>query len=345
MNEQRSMVWEFSLQVEAGVNAELPLWLCKILVSKELVTVRRPTFLGDRCVCQAPQRGTPCVAQWPHQPCHAGSEPHACSRVAEARLKLLSSVRHAHDRPVPRCRIQRRLNAGAACENLKARCPYFYAAAKEYSELCAAHALRTFALRPLAGHRKRQVQMSCLHAAEQAAPRKRTREHERLACEALHRSAARQAQVAYSCSRCREEEPDGELARVVFGAYRERYHKLAGGALGLDRSEDINDFRQKLSQEELHRAPPRAALRCAARCLCDDCRLKQHDSVMHCLCALWNLRPRCLAAWRHAFWLLCCLVAPMLARTGLASLCWRLLDAYALVCHAAWHGLSYGTLS
>ena len=35
------------------------------------------------------------------------------------------------------CRIQRRLNAGAACENLKARCPYFFAAAKDVAELCA----------------------------------------------------------------------------------------------------------------------------------------------------------------------------------------------------------------
>ena len=34
-------------------------------------------------------------------------------------------------------RIQRRLTAGAACENLKARCPYFYAAAKGFSDLCA----------------------------------------------------------------------------------------------------------------------------------------------------------------------------------------------------------------
>jgi hypothetical protein len=37
------------VQVEAWANAELPLWLCKALVSKDLVAVKRPTFLGERC--------------------------------------------------------------------------------------------------------------------------------------------------------------------------------------------------------------------------------------------------------------------------------------------------------
>eukprot|EP00892_Ulva_mutabilis_P006716 jgi/Ulvmu1/4416/UM002_0141.1 len=32
-------------------------------------------------------------------------------------------------------RIQRRLTAGAACENLKARCPYYYSMAKEFCAL------------------------------------------------------------------------------------------------------------------------------------------------------------------------------------------------------------------
>ena len=36
------------LQAAAGSSAELPLWLCKVLVSKELVKVKRPQFLGDR---------------------------------------------------------------------------------------------------------------------------------------------------------------------------------------------------------------------------------------------------------------------------------------------------------
>lgn len=45
-----------------------------------------------------------------------------------------------------------------------------------------------------------------------------------------------------------------ELATVVFQAFRERYHKVAGGALGLDGSEETSEFRQRLSMEELNRA-------------------------------------------------------------------------------------------
>jgi hypothetical protein len=41
------------------------------------------------------------------------------------------------DEPAPECRLQRRLTAGAACENLKARCPYFFTAVKQYCQLCA----------------------------------------------------------------------------------------------------------------------------------------------------------------------------------------------------------------
>lgn len=37
------------VQVEPGSSAELPLWLCKVLSSKDLVQVKRPTFLGERC--------------------------------------------------------------------------------------------------------------------------------------------------------------------------------------------------------------------------------------------------------------------------------------------------------
>lgn len=36
------------VQAVTGSNAELPLWLSKVLVSKELVKVKRPLFLGDR---------------------------------------------------------------------------------------------------------------------------------------------------------------------------------------------------------------------------------------------------------------------------------------------------------
>jgi hypothetical protein len=39
------------LQIEPGTSVELPLWLCKALVVKELVTVKRPTFLGERYAC------------------------------------------------------------------------------------------------------------------------------------------------------------------------------------------------------------------------------------------------------------------------------------------------------
>ena len=42
------------------------------------------------------------------------------------------------------------------------------------------------------------------------------------------------------------------MTKVVFNAFRERYHKLAGGALGLDRGEEIAELRQRLSQEETH---------------------------------------------------------------------------------------------
>jgi hypothetical protein len=59
------------------------------------------------------------------------------------------------------------------------------------------------------------------------------------------------------CRECRESEQDAELATVIFNAYRERYHKVAGGALGLDKSEDINEFRQRLSMEELHCVTPK----------------------------------------------------------------------------------------
>ena len=45
-----------------------------------------------------------------------------------------------------------------------------------------------------------------------------------------------------------------DLATVVFNAYRERFHKLAGGALGLDKGTDMNELQQKLSQEEAYRA-------------------------------------------------------------------------------------------
>ena len=52
--------------------------------------------------------------------------------------------------------------------------------------------------------------------------------------------------------RCRGDEQDVELATVIYNAFRERYHKLAGGALGLDSSNDLTEFRQRMSQEELN---------------------------------------------------------------------------------------------
>jgi hypothetical protein len=47
----RSQILCVSVQIEPGMNVELPLWLCKALVTKELVTVKRPTFLGERYAC------------------------------------------------------------------------------------------------------------------------------------------------------------------------------------------------------------------------------------------------------------------------------------------------------
>lgn len=52
----------------------------------------------------------------------------------------------------------------------------------------------------------------------------------------------------------RDPERDVDLTTVIFNAFRERYHKIAGSVLGNDRSEDAGDFRQKLTQEEAHRA-------------------------------------------------------------------------------------------
>jgi hypothetical protein len=68
------------------------------------------------------------------------------------------------------------------------------------------------------------------------------------------------------CCACRDTEKDVELSTVIFNAYRERYHKLAGIVLGDDRSEDVNDFKQKLSQEELHCASPRPPVEIHATC-------------------------------------------------------------------------------
>jgi hypothetical protein len=44
-----------------------------------------------------------------------------------------------------------------------------------------------------------------------------------------------------------------DLATVVFNAYKERYHTVAGCALGQDRTSHVDDFTQKLSHEELLR--------------------------------------------------------------------------------------------
>jgi hypothetical protein len=54
------------------------------------------------------------------------------------------------------------------------------------------------------------------------------------------------------CCTCRDPEKDLELTTVIFNAFRERYHKVAGIVLGDDGSEDVSEFKQRLSQEELH---------------------------------------------------------------------------------------------
>jgi predicted PolB exonuclease-like 3'-5' exonuclease len=56
-----------------------------------------------------------------------------------------------------------------------------------------------------------------------------------------------------------------ELSTVIFNAYRERYYKLAGIVLGDDQSEGVNDFKQKLSQEELHCASQQTPFGMCAR--------------------------------------------------------------------------------
>jgi hypothetical protein len=56
---------------------------------------------------------------------------------------------------------------------------------------------------------------------------------------------------------------------VIFSAYKERYHTVAGCALGQDRTSHMDEFTQKLSHEELLRAKlasPGLHNHCGSRC-------------------------------------------------------------------------------
>ena len=54
---------------------------------------------------------------------------------------------------------------------------------------------------------------------------------------------------------------------MVYNAFRERYHKLAGSALGMDTSDDVTEFKQRMSLEEVNcaRWPLFAVLLCHSR--------------------------------------------------------------------------------
>ena len=167
-------------------------------------------------------------------------------------------------------RIQRRLTAGAACENLKARCPYFYAAAKEFSDLCAsASACATARCRIAQWRAMPVVTFVCALLLYH-----RTLLPARASLLRVRHAHTTRVENSASLS-CREVDPDVDLATVVFNAYRERFHKLAGGALGLDKGTDMNELQQKLSQEEAYRALQPCCYRAAAV-------LKAHACLLLC---------------------------------------------------------------
>lgn len=96
-------------------------------------------------------------------------------------------------------------------------------------------------------------------------------------------------QWSQACHACRNPDSGQDLATVIFNAYKERYHKVAGCAMGLDLSTDATDFSKKLTAEELYctpRSPLRASASECSKCVSVLCREpldgQRHSGVAVC---------------------------------------------------------------
>ena len=88
--------------------------------------------------------------------CQASIVPASCSHLWAA---WLTPAAHRQERSIdlllPPCRLprwfgrkmQRKLEAGAGCEDLRTRCPYFYTVAQQLSALCTQDRLAPFVIR------------------------------------------------------------------------------------------------------------------------------------------------------------------------------------------------------
>lgn len=212
------------LQVEAETVAEIPLWLSTALAGKALGDLQRPLFLNDKCVAFASQR------LFFHGRGDDAGQSTAVTRHKVARA--LQDAAQAH------CRRRVREPTSPVPVFFHRRQAVLWAVRSRSSRHCVWVSWQAADAPPCA---QSQGAARRLHATCCSSPRR--------------------SQRGVAAATCRLRDTDADAANVVFTAYKERYHTVAGCALGQDRTFQVDDFTQKLSHEELLRAHPLTARR------------------------------------------------------------------------------------